>query len=192
MEPQFRTGTRVFRSHDNERMVFYTLGLPTAPAVLLLHGYSGSSLTQWWDRGIATQIAAAGYYAVGLDLRGHGASARPESAGSYTEGQELRDIVSLADHLGLSRYAAVGYSHGAIETAKLLTVDPRVACGVIGGMGDLLADAAWRQSYGIGTIAAALEGRARGEPLAGVPLQRWLCRRRSRPMRALASKMNLS
>lgn len=172
MEPHFRTTTRVFHSHDNERMVFYTLGLPTSPAVLLLHGYSGSSLTQWWDRGIAQQIAAAGYFAVGLDLRGHGASARPELPESYTKGQELRDIVSLADHLSLSHYAAVGYSHGAIETAKLLTVDRRVNCGVIGGMGDLLADETWRQSYGIDTIAAALEEQARGEPLEPSILER--------------------
>ncbi len=172
MEPQFRTGTHVFCSHDNERMVFYTLGLPTWPTVFLLHGYAGSSLTQWWDRGIAKQIAAAGYFTVGLDLRGHGASARPESPESYTNDQELWDIVSLADHLGLSHYAAVGYSHGAIQTAKLLTVEQRVACGVIGGMGDLLADATWRQSYGINTIATALEGRARGEPLEPSVLER--------------------
>ena len=112
-------------------------------------------MTGWWDKGVPQRLAAAGYYAVGLDRRGHGASARPEDPANYTEGQGLKDMVALADHLGLTSFAAVGYSQGAIECAKLLTVDSRISCGVIGGQGDSICDGAWLQSYGIGTLAAA-------------------------------------
>ena len=123
---------------------------------------TGTSLTGWWDKGVPQRLAAAGYYAVGLDRRGHGASARPEDPAKYTTGQGLRDMVELADRLGLESYAAVGYSQGAIECAKLLTIDRRICCGVIGGQGDSICDGAWLQSYGIDTLAVALEQRANG------------------------------
>ncbi len=73
--------------------------------------------------------------------------------------------VALADHLDLPFYAAVGYSQGAIECAKLLTVDKRICCGVIGGQGDSICDGEWLQSYGIDTLAVALEHRANGLPI---------------------------
>jgi pimeloyl-ACP methyl ester carboxylesterase len=73
--------------------------------------------------------------------------------------------VALADHLDLKFYAAVGYSQGAIECAKLLTVDKRICCGVIGGQGDSICDGDWLQSYGINTLAVALEQRANGMPV---------------------------
>ena len=38
MAAPFRTGTHVFTTHDGERMVYYTLGDPANPTVLLLHG----------------------------------------------------------------------------------------------------------------------------------------------------------
>ena len=54
---------------------------------------TGTSLTGWWDKGVPQSLAAAGYYAIGLDRRGHGASARPEDPSKYTAGQGLYDMV---------------------------------------------------------------------------------------------------
>jgi pimeloyl-ACP methyl ester carboxylesterase len=74
--------------------------------------------------------------------------------------------------LNLPCYAAVGYSQGAIECAKLLTVDKRICCGVIGGQGDSICDGEWLQSYGIDTLAVALERRANGLPIDAARTER--------------------
>lgn len=60
--------------------------------------------------------------------------------------QALYDIKALADHLRLPQYAVLGYSHGGVEAAKLLTVDRRAVCGVIAGTGAWLADEEWKAS----------------------------------------------
>ena len=108
------------RTTASDRLVFYTIGDRSCPAVVLLHGYTGSSIAGWWDRQVPPlpppkspsaclcalrirdsgsarpalsaldasrpspplspgvivyglqvpqQLTAAGYYAIGLDLR---------------------------------------------------------------------------------------------------------------------------
>lgn len=166
-----RAELHLFASHDGQQIAFYSLGEPTAPAVLLAHGYGASSVSNWLAPKIAQRLASAGFRVVAIDLRGHGESAKPTDPALYTSEQEVRDIVALADHLGLESYAAVGYSHGSIEVAKLLTIDPhRIVCGVLGGIGDLLSDPKWKQENGIDTIAVGLErevGLERPEPGGG-------------------------
>merc|ERR1712176_379057 len=48
--------------------------------------------------------------------------------------------------------------------AKLLVIDRRVACGVLGGIGDGLADLAWKMSFGVGKLAVEFEEQARAPP----------------------------
>merc|ERR1719203_1948180 len=168
-------------------MVYYTLGKHDAPAVLLLHGFTGSSQS-WFVKGsryrsgLALDLADAGYRVVSLDLRGHGESARPTDPAKYTDEQELYDIVALANRLQLRRFALVGYSHGSIEAAKLTSISAaasarvasearaenpdescrpgRVACAVLGGIGHLLSDKEWHTDYGVNTLAVSLEAKA--------------------------------
>ena len=59
---------------DGERVRVVECGRDDAPPVLLLHGW-GCSVYAW--RHIAPALAAAGWKAIAMDLRGHGLSDRP-------------------------------------------------------------------------------------------------------------------
>jgi pimeloyl-ACP methyl ester carboxylesterase len=61
-----------FKGHGGLALVAHASGDPTAPPVLLLHG-GGQTRHAWAET--ATRLAAHGWYAVALDLRGHGESA---------------------------------------------------------------------------------------------------------------------
>lgn len=67
-------------------------GAPSAPPVLLLHGW-GASIYMW--RGWFSPLAAAGYRVIALDLPGHGMSDKPDVPGRYTLDALLAVVVEL-------------------------------------------------------------------------------------------------
>lgn len=149
-----------FSSHDGARIAYRRLGDPSHPAVVLLHGYGGSSMS-WWAMGHPQRFAGLGFFVVALDLRGHGASAKPTTPSGWQNDAEMRDIISLThDELQLMRYLAVSQSHGSIELAKLLTVDDRLTAAVLGEYGDGMTSAEHRQSWWYDTLAARKEAEA--------------------------------
>jgi pimeloyl-ACP methyl ester carboxylesterase len=104
--------------------------------VLLIHGFTGSVPWQWDLPGITTALAKD-YQVIALDCRGHGKSDKPHDAKKY--GLEMaEDAVRLLDHLKIKKAHVVGYSMGAIITAKLLATHPeRLRSAVLGGSGGL-------------------------------------------------------
>lgn len=77
------------------------------PAVLLLHGFTGNSLT--W----APHLEAwREFTTVAVDLLGHGRSDCPADPDRYQMEHEVEDLLALLDHLGLQQVAVVGYSMG--------------------------------------------------------------------------------
>ena len=72
----------------------------------------------------------------------------------------MRDLIALADQLGLRQYMAASQSHGSIELAKLLTVDDRLIAAVLGEYGDGMTSAAHRQSWWYDTLAVQKEAEA--------------------------------
>lgn len=86
-------------------------GNPAGPAILLLHGYSQSSLSwlpQFGDPGLA-----AHFRLVAIDLRGHGASGKPWTPESYAGSKPWADDVrAVATQLGLKKPLVVGWSFG--------------------------------------------------------------------------------
>lgn len=82
-------------------------GDPTQPPVLLVHG--GWDHGRMWD-GIAPRIAALGYHAVAIDIRGHGDSGRLHTSGTYWLMHQL-DLAQVALHLG-PPLRVVGHSFG--------------------------------------------------------------------------------
>src|SRR5262245_42949024 len=85
--------------------------------VLLIHGYTLSIETNWIEPRIF-QSLAKDHRVIAFDLRGHGKSGKPYDPTSY--GREMeQDAIRLLDHLGIRRAHVVGYSLGAIITAKL-------------------------------------------------------------------------
>lgn len=130
----------LFTSFDGTKIHFDTVG--RGRPVVLLHGFitNGES----WKRAPVRQaLADAGFKVVTLDLRGNGRSDRPHDAGAYRNDAELKDVMALMKHLGLTNYDVVGYSRGAILTAKLLTMDAPVRRAVMGGMSADFTDPNW-------------------------------------------------
>lgn len=80
------------------------------PAVLLLHGWPDTH-DVWRDQ--ITALTDAGYRVVAPDLRGFGASDRPEGVDNYNILFLLADMVGVLDHLGIERAHVVGHDWGA-------------------------------------------------------------------------------
>ena len=107
-------------------------GLP----VLCIHGFASSGKVNWIDTGWTQTLVDAGYRAITLDNRGHGASDKPYDPEQYYPRDMAGDAVALLDHLGIDRAAVLGYSMGARIAAFMAFEDEaRVACAIFGGMG---------------------------------------------------------
>jgi pimeloyl-ACP methyl ester carboxylesterase len=85
-------------------------GRTEAPAVLLLHGWPDSH--RLWRHQVPA-LTDAGFRAVVPDLRGFGASDRPESVEAYALPHILGDVIGVLDHLGVGRAHVVGHDWGA-------------------------------------------------------------------------------
>ena len=81
-----------------------------APAVLLLHGWPDSH--RLWRHQVPA-LTAAGFRTIAPDLRGFGASDRPEDVAAYGFAHILGDVVRVLDHLGIERAHVVGHDWGA-------------------------------------------------------------------------------
>lgn len=77
------------------------------PALLLFHGFTGSSAA--WEPFLNIW---QGFTAIAVDLPGHGASDSPADPARYRMERCVKDIVALMDRLGVERAAALGYSLG--------------------------------------------------------------------------------
>jgi pimeloyl-ACP methyl ester carboxylesterase len=80
------------------------------PLVLLLHGWP--ELAHSWRHQLPA-LAAAGYRAVAIDVRGYGRSSRPLALDAYRMTQLVGDVVALVGALGAERAALVGHDWGA-------------------------------------------------------------------------------
>lgn len=89
------------------------------PAVLLVHGFASTKEVNWVNTGWMKTLADAGYRAVALDNRGHGASTRFHAAERYSLEKMAGDVIGLADYLSLDHPHLVGYSMGARISAWL-------------------------------------------------------------------------
>jgi pimeloyl-ACP methyl ester carboxylesterase len=88
---------------------------------LLVHGFTGSKddFLPWLDR-----LAELGFHAVAPDLRGHGASDKPEGADDYSLEVFADDLAALVDALGWSELAILGHSMGGMIVQTLVLRDP--------------------------------------------------------------------
>ncbi|HEY5640239.1 MAG TPA: 2-succinyl-6-hydroxy-2,4-cyclohexadiene-1-carboxylate synthase [Dehalococcoidia bacterium] len=89
------------------------------PALLLLHGFTGSSAT--WEPFLTSW---RGFTAIAVDLPGHGASDSPADPARYSMEHCVKDIVALMDRLGVERAAALGYSMGGRVALHLALAAP--------------------------------------------------------------------
>ncbi|WP_331744924.1 alpha/beta hydrolase [Kitasatospora sp. NBC_01300] len=95
----------------------------TGPLVLLLHGFPES----WYSwRHQLPVLAAAGYRAVAIDVRGYGRSSRPEEVTAYRMFDLVEDNVAVVHALGERSAVIVGHDWGSTIAANSALIRPDV------------------------------------------------------------------
>ncbi|MEU1289956.1 alpha/beta hydrolase [Kitasatospora sp. NPDC005856] len=95
----------------------------TGPLVLLVHGFPESWYS--WRRQLPA-LAAAGYRAVALDVRGYGRSSKPAATDAYRMLDLVEDNVALVRALGEDRAVVVGHDWGSNIAATSALLHPEV------------------------------------------------------------------
>ena len=93
---------------DGVTLAYVQLGDPHGIPVVLIHGYTDSDL----DWAPLVPYLSKDFRLVIVDLRGHGASSKPECC--YTRLDFAYDVKLLLDALGIERADIVGHSLGSI------------------------------------------------------------------------------
>jgi len=95
----------------------------TGPLVLLVHGFPES----WYSwRHQLPVLAAAGYRAVAIDVRGYGRSSRPASPDAYRMLELVADNAAVVHALGEQSAVIVGHDWGATIAADSALLRPDV------------------------------------------------------------------
>jgi pimeloyl-ACP methyl ester carboxylesterase len=89
--------------------------------VLLLHGFPDSS--RLWRHQVP-RLVGAGLRAIAPDLRGYGASDKPEAVAEYRISRSVADMIALLDGLGIERARVVGHDWGAAVAWVLASLAP--------------------------------------------------------------------
>ena len=129
-----------FSSFDGTRIYYEVRG--NGKPVLLVHGFIMTG-QHWKGLPLYRVLLQNGYKVILLDMRGNGNSDKPHDTAAYQGDAEAKDIMQLMNHLNVKQYSAIGYSRGSIITARLLVLDRRVQCAVLGGMGADFTNPEW-------------------------------------------------
>lgn len=93
---------------NGHKMHVQRTGDPSLPAIVFLHGFTGSSET--WKT-VISQLEG-GFQSVVIDLWGHGRSDSPENSSDYEMRKQTEDLELVFSQLNLLKFILVGYSMG--------------------------------------------------------------------------------
>ncbi|WP_152045719.1 alpha/beta fold hydrolase [Aureimonas psammosilenae] len=125
-----------FFTNDGLQLATLDAGSPTAPVVVLVHGFASSLRVNWVEPGWVETLTAGGYRVLAFDHRGHGQSDKPHEAALYTPQCMASDIRALMRHRGVERAALFGYSMGARVSAFAAHETPELFPALVfGGLG---------------------------------------------------------
>ncbi len=120
VDPQTLTTRGEFVTVDEYRTYIERQGAGSSHAVVLLHGFGESTLI--W-RETLPALAAAGYDAIALDLKGFGLSDKQWSDDfSHTAQADL--VAGVMDEIGIDRATVVGHSMGGSVAAHFYVRHP--------------------------------------------------------------------
>jgi pimeloyl-ACP methyl ester carboxylesterase len=145
-----------FFERDGLRLAYDVIG---EGFPIVLHTGAAGDSRMWLDAGYVDGLA--GFQVILFDHRGHGASAVPDDPRGYVVEHHVADVVALANHLGLPRFAFWGYSAGARIGYQLAASEPRlvaalIALGTVDGDGadpdEWLEDARIVRAQGLGPV----------------------------------------
>jgi pimeloyl-ACP methyl ester carboxylesterase len=115
---------------DAEGTRIHAVEMGRGPLVLMVHGFPES----WYSwRNQLPVLAAAGYRAVAIDVRGYGRSAKPAAIDEYRVVRQVADNVGVVHALGESTAVIVGHDWGApiTWTSVLMRPDIFTAMGLL-------------------------------------------------------------
>lgn len=122
MQPEPTAGFR-HRTVDSPAGRLHLVEQGTGPLVLLVHGFPES----WYSwRHQLPALAAAGYRAVAIDVRGYGRSSRPAAADAYRMLDLVEDNVCAVHALGEEKAVVVGHDWGSNIAAASALLHPEV------------------------------------------------------------------
>ncbi len=101
-----------------------------APMIVLLHGW-GCSVYVFREN--LAPLAAAGFHTIAVDLKGHGLSDKPTSAGEYRLDSMRLHVTEILDALDANDVMLVGLSMGAALAAHVAAAQPGRVRGVVLG-----------------------------------------------------------
>src|SRR5947209_20546698 len=105
-------------AEDGTAIAYQTLG--TGPAdVLFMHGWAGSG--GYFDE-MLKYLDLSGLRVTIVDLRGHGASDKPEA--SYSLDRLAYDMLAVADAIGSRQFVVVAFSMSAKFAQYLTCIAP--------------------------------------------------------------------
>jgi pimeloyl-ACP methyl ester carboxylesterase len=114
---------RYVTAPDGLRLAVFTDGEPTAPPVLLVHGYPDTHRV--WDE-VAASLATD-HHVIRYDVRGAGASGRPAHLAGYRLARLADDLFAVLNAVSPDRPVDVaGHDWGSIQSWEAAT-DPRAA-----------------------------------------------------------------
>jgi pimeloyl-ACP methyl ester carboxylesterase len=95
----------------------------TGPLVLLVHGFPES----WYSwRHQMPVLAAAGYRAVAIDVRGYGRSSKPSPPDAYRMLDLVEDNVAVVQALGEESAVVIGHDWGSVIAANSALLRPEL------------------------------------------------------------------
>src|SRR5215213_10078726 len=94
----------------------------SGPAVLLVHGFPDSSHV--WRHQVPA-LVGAGLRVIAPDLRGFGASDRPERIEDYRISRSVADLLAVLDELDAERARVAGHDFGAVVGWLLAALHPQ-------------------------------------------------------------------
>jgi pimeloyl-ACP methyl ester carboxylesterase len=121
-----------FTASDGVKIHYLEAG--KGPAVVLIHGYTGTAEGNWFSNGVAEALSK-NHRVVAIDCRGHGKSEKPTDPAKYGP-QMAKDVLEMMDHLKIDKAHVHGYSMGGFIVTQLLTMKPeRFITASYGGSG---------------------------------------------------------
>jgi len=104
--------------------------------IVLVHGWGLDSRRNWIETGWVDALEPLRQVVL-LDVRGHGRSDKPLTAGAYGYRAMSDDVLQVMDDLAIDAADLFGYSMGAFIGAVLLGSHPgRFTSMILGGIGD--------------------------------------------------------
>ncbi|WP_439140584.1 alpha/beta fold hydrolase [Roseicyclus sp.] len=141
-------------SSDGTRIAYSTVGDPALPAIMLIHGWAQAGIC--WQP--ITDRLADRFHLVAIDLRGHGASDKPDDPAAYADttlwGDDIAAVITAAK---LDRPTLVGWSYGArVIAAHLVGHGSDHLAGVV-LVGGILAIGSAREDWMVGKASPGLD-----------------------------------